>query len=94
MPGNQGLKDAAMALEWVAKEIHNFGGNPNLITVMGMSAGAVMSHFICTAARTKRETQLLMNSDYGTLPIIPESNIKSLSSLHFAPQSWSRGVYP
>lgn len=34
-----GLYDQKIALEWVRKHIHNFGGNPNEITLMGHSGG-------------------------------------------------------
>ncbi|KAF8983870.1 hypothetical protein BGZ52_000171 [Haplosporangium bisporale] len=34
-----GLRDQKMALEWVRKNIHNFGGNPHEITLMGHSSG-------------------------------------------------------
>ena len=35
-----GLYDQKIALEWVKRHIHNFGGNPDEITLMGHSSGA------------------------------------------------------
>ncbi|KAH7129005.1 esterase/lipase [Dactylonectria macrodidyma] len=39
-PGNYGFWDQRCALEWIAKYIPAFGGNPNNISVGGLSAGA------------------------------------------------------
>lgn len=45
-PGNIGLKDIVMALEWVQKNISNFGGDPSNVTLFGGSTGASSVHLM------------------------------------------------
>lgn len=41
-PANRGLLDVVAALEWIAQNIGEFGGDPARVTVLGQSAGASM----------------------------------------------------
>jgi len=51
--GNWGLKDQALAIEWVRKYAEHFGGDPSKIVLMGQSAGAVSVHLHMMSNYTK-----------------------------------------
>ncbi|KAK3813215.1 MAG: Carboxylesterase family-domain-containing protein [Benniella sp.] len=48
---NWGVYDQKLALEWIRKHIHNFGGNPQEITLMGHSNGSSSAGYHLLTAR-------------------------------------------
>lgn len=53
VPGNAGLKDIILALHWVKFNIHNFNGDPNNITIFGLSAGSAAVQYLLLSPLSK-----------------------------------------
>ena len=53
LDGNFGLHDQLAALKWVKNHISDFGGDPENITAMGQSAGAISIQYMCLDRKNK-----------------------------------------
>ena len=51
--GNYGLLDQAFALEWIQKNIGEFGGDPDCVTLFGQSAGAQSLSLLMSLPRAR-----------------------------------------
>lgn len=52
-PGNYGMLDLAMALQWVYDNIYAFNGNKEMITVYGPGSGAGAAGLLAIAPNTR-----------------------------------------
>ncbi|XP_062123460.1 esterase B1 [Drosophila sulfurigaster albostrigata] len=77
VPGNAGLKDQVLALRWVKRNCHFFGGDPDNITVMGESAGGASTHYLMLTEQTRNlfhKAVLMSGSAMSPWSITPKHN--------------------
>lgn len=76
-PGNNGFKDQAIALRWIRDHIDKFGGDPNLVTLAGQSAGArsVMLHLVSPMSTGLFHRAILMSGGVTGQWEVPQHQI-------------------
>ncbi|CAD5210867.1 unnamed protein product [Bursaphelenchus xylophilus] len=70
VPGNQGLWDMALALEWTYDNIERFGGDKAKITVGGQSAGSMASELLFLSPKSQgmiNQLILMSGTNYDTM---------------------------
>lgn len=70
--GNLGFLDQAKAIEWVHDNIAAFGGNPDNITLMGQSAGAISTQLLCISPLSRKFIRQTIMQSGGGLTAFPQ----------------------
>ncbi|XP_013148131.1 PREDICTED: esterase FE4-like [Papilio polytes] len=79
-PGNNGFKDQVAALRWVRRNIAAFGGDPDLVTIAGCSAGSisVMLHMISPMSKGLFHRGISMSGSVS-VPVPTPTNLLPLA---------------
>ena len=78
--GNYGMLDQIAALKWVKNNITQFGGDPNNITVMGQSAGAISVQTLVTSPLSKGLVNKAIIQSGGGIHLEQERSAKTLEA--------------
>jgi len=80
-PGNVGILDQIMALHWVKDNIEFFGGDPNQITIFGLSAGSwsVSTLIVSPLIKNLFERAIMISGAYHF-----KNNVNSNKTTHLA----------
>lgn len=69
MPGNSGLKDIVMALEWISNNINKFGGDSSKVTLLGVQGGAVVVDLLIRSKAKKYFHSAILQSGTSLSPL-------------------------
>ncbi|XP_067119165.1 acetylcholinesterase-like [Centruroides vittatus] len=83
--GNMGMLDQVMALKWVHENIEAFGGDKDLITIFGESAGSMsVAHHLISPMTKGLFKRAILQSGTNNLPTFtanPEANLELTSMM-------------
>ncbi|XP_055371595.1 esterase E4-like [Condylostylus longicornis] len=73
--GNYGFKDQVLVLKWIQNNIHYFGGNPNSVTLIGHSAGAMSATLHLVSPMSKNLFHRIVALSGSTTSQWPTNNV-------------------
>lgn len=73
-PGNMGIMDQNMGLQWIQENIGSFGGDPTKVTIFGQSAGgaSVAAHMVTPYSEGLFRTGIMESNPITLSPNVPE----------------------
>ncbi len=79
--GNYGLLDQIYALKWVRRNITNFGGDPDRITIAGQSAGAACVQALCSSPLCRGDFAGAIFQSGGGIDALPDMDYPPLAEV-------------
>jgi para-nitrobenzyl esterase len=80
VPPNLGLYDQIEALHWVQRSIADFGGDPDLVTVFGQSAGAMSINAMMACPQSKGLFKRAICQSGGDVLISSKPNVAEINN--------------
>lgn len=83
VPGNAGMKDQVLALRWIQKNIEKFGGNKNLVTLLGYSSGgtSVTAHLASPMSANLFQRAITMSGAISMTSELRRNNLDAAEKL-------------